>query len=64
MFEKISKILTELTGSPVSELAVAGVVVVGAISVVVILFAIAWHKSGQIDWDAVEAERKRLEAEE
>ena len=61
MIEKIAQILTDLTGSTVGETAVAGALFIGAISVVVILFAVAWHKSGQIDWDAVEAERKRLE---
>lgn len=61
MVEKIAQILTDLTGCPVSETGVVGALVIGAVSVVAILFAVAWHRSGQIDWEAVEAERRRLE---
>ena len=41
MIEKIAQILTDLTGSTVGETAVAGALFIGAISVVVILFAVA-----------------------
>lgn len=64
MIERIAQLLTELTGHPVSNGAVTGALVVLGFSVLLILFGRAWHNGGQIDWDAVEAERKRLEEEE
>lgn len=61
MIEKIAQFLTELMGFPVDPRSVIGILVVLAGMVVVPVFVRMWCKSGQIDWDAVEAERKRLE---
>ena len=61
MVEKIAQFLTDLIGSPVSSGAVIAVLIVLVGFFAVALFVQAWCRSGQIDWDAVEAERKRLE---
>lgn len=64
MIERIAQLLTELMGSPVSEGDVIAMVVIAVGSLIALLFATAWKKSGQIDWEAVEEERKRLEEED
>lgn len=63
IIERIARLLTELTGEPVTNLSAAGVVVTVAVCVLMLLVAPVWFKNGRVDWDAVEAERKRLEAE-
>jgi hypothetical protein len=64
MIDWIAQFLTELTGGPVSRLAAGGVVAVAIICVLMLLFGAAWIDSGRIDWDAVEADRKRLEEDD
>lgn len=64
MIERIAQLLTELMGSPVSEGDVTWMVIIAVGSLIALLFAAAWKKSGQIDWEAVEEERKRLEEED
>ena len=61
MIEKIAQILTDLTGFPVDPRSVIGILVVLAGVVIAPMIAKAWCRSGQIDWESVEAERKRLE---
>lgn len=63
IIERIAQLLTELTGEHVTNLAAAGAVAVAAVSVLMLLVAPVWIKNGRVDWDAVEAERKRLEEE-
>jgi hypothetical protein len=63
IIERIAQLLTELTGEPVSNLAATLAVVVAAVSVLMLLVAPVWIKNSRVDWDAVEAERKRLEGE-
>lgn len=63
MIERIAQILTELTGHPVTNTAAAGVVGVAAVCALLLLVAPVWVKNGRVDWDAVDAERKRLEEE-
>lgn len=64
MIERISQLLTELMGSPVTNADVTWMVIIAVGSLIALLFATAWKKSGQIDWEAVEEERKRLEEED
>lgn len=64
MIDWIARFLSELTGDPVSRLDAVGVVVIAVVCVFILLFGAAWIDSGRIDWDAVEAERKRLEEED
>ncbi len=64
VLEFIAQFLTKWTGNPVTRDDAVGLVVVAVACVVMLLFAAAWRKSGQVDWEAVEAERKRLEEEE
>ena len=64
VLEFIAQMLTKWTGNPVTRDDAVGIVVVAVACVVMLLFAVAWRKSGQIDWEAVEAERTRLEEEE
>lgn len=64
MVEMIAQFLTDLTGSPVSSGAVIAVLIVLVGFFAVSLFVQAWCRSGQIDWDAVDAEYKRLEDDE
>lgn len=61
MIEKIAQFLTDLTGFPVDPRSVIGILVVLAGVVIAPMIAKAWCRSGQIDWESVEAERKRLE---
>ena len=61
MIEKIAQFLTDLMGFPVDPRSVIGILVVLAGVVIAPMIAKAWCKSGEIDWDAVEAERRRLE---
>ena len=61
MIEKVTQFLTELMGFPVDPRSVIGILVVLTGVVIAPMIAKVWCKSGQIDWDAVEAERKRLE---
>ena len=61
MIDKIAQFLTELMGFPVDPRSVIGILVVLAGVVVAPMIAKAWCESGEIDWEAVEAERKRLE---
>lgn len=64
MIDWLARFLSELTGDTVSRLDAIGVLVIAAICVFMLLFGAAWIDSGRIDWDAVEAERKRLEEED
>jgi hypothetical protein len=64
VLEFIAQFLTEWSGTPATRDDAVGIVVVAVACIVMLLFFAAWRKSGQIDWDAVEAERKRLEEEE
>ena len=61
MIERIAQFLTAMIGSPVSSGAVIAVLLIIVGFFAVALFVQAWCRSGQIDWEAVEAERKRLE---
>lgn len=64
VLEFIAQMLTEWSGIPATRDDAVGIVVVAVACIVMLLFSVAWRKSGQIDWDAVEAERKRIEEEE
>ncbi len=64
MLERIAQILSELTGTPVTNADVISMVVISGGCILALLFVAAWNRSGQIDWEAVEAERKRLEEED
>ena len=64
MIDWLARFLSELTGDTVSRLDAIGVLVIAGICVFLRLFGAAWIDSGRIDWDAVEAERKRLEEED
>ena len=57
--EGLARLLTELTGSTVSNKEAIGVVGTVVVCVVILLFAFAWHKSEQKQWDEI----KRLEEE-
>lgn len=59
MVEKIAQFLTDLTGSPVSESAVGGAVVIFIGSLILGIIALAWFKAGIEDEKAVNAEWER-----
>lgn len=61
MIEKIAQFLTELTGSPVSESAAGGAVVIFIGSLILGIIALAWFKAGIEDEKAVNAEWERWE---
>ena len=63
LIERIAQFLAEWTGTPVSEGDVIWMLVIAVGSIVVLLFTCAWKKSGQIDWEAAEEYRKKLEEE-
>ena len=63
MIEKIAQFLTDLTGSPVSESAAGGAVVVLIGSLILGLIAMAWFKAGIEDEKRVNAEWERFEEE-
>ena len=60
--EMIAQFFSKLTGSQVEKSTVTGVLIVGVICILMILFARAWCKSEQKQWDELERlEREREE---
>jgi len=63
MVERIAQILTELIGSPVSKGDVLGMLVILGICVIMGIMGSIAVKNSRIDYEAVEADRKRYEKE-
>lgn len=63
MVERIAQILTELIGNPVSKGDVIGMLVILGICVTMGIMGSIAVKNSRIDYEAVEADRKRYEKE-
>ena len=64
MIEMIKNFITEFTGNPASDLEAWGIVGVVVICVLMLLFAGAWHRSEEKQWEEIAEWEKSLEDED